>query len=75
MWFFTAFIKAQFIEVLLVSLIISLMWGERQDFEINRPAKGWKTISQQNRHLIYHCISETIKIDSRVILLRRIKYL
>ena len=51
------------------------MWGERQDFEINKPAKGWKTISQQNRHLIYHCIPETIMIDSRFILLRRIKYL
>ena len=29
-----------FTEVFLVSLIINLMWGERQDFEINKPAKG-----------------------------------
>ena len=27
-------------EVFLVSLIINLMWGERQDFEINKPAKA-----------------------------------
>ena len=32
-----------FAEVFLVSLIINLlMWGEKQDFEINMPAKGWK---------------------------------
>ena len=29
-----------FAEVFLVSLIINLMWGERQDFEIKNPAKG-----------------------------------
>ena len=27
-------------EVFLVSLIINLIWGERQDFEINKPEKG-----------------------------------
>ena len=29
-----------FAEVFLVSFIINVMWGERQDFEINKPAKG-----------------------------------
>ena len=29
------------------------MWRERQDFEINKSAKGWKTIPRQNGHLIY----------------------
>ena len=29
-----------FAEVLLDSLTINLMWGEGQDFEINKPAKG-----------------------------------
>ena len=29
-----------FAEVFLVSLIINLTWGERQSFEINKPAKG-----------------------------------
>ena len=29
-----------FAEVFLVSLIINLIWGERQDFEINKPEKG-----------------------------------
>ena len=29
-----------FSEVFLVSLIINLMWGERQDLEIKKPAKG-----------------------------------
>ena len=29
-----------FAEVFLVSLVINLMWGERQDFEIKKPAKG-----------------------------------
>ena len=29
------------------------MWRERQDFEINKSAKGWKTISRQNGHSIY----------------------
>ena len=39
--FSTAFIKTPFIaEVFLVSLIIDLIWGERQNFEINKPAKG-----------------------------------
>ena len=33
-----------FAEVFLVSLIINLIWGERQDFEIKKAAKGWKTI-------------------------------
>ena len=62
-------------EVFLVSLIINLIWGERQDFEINKPAKGRKTVSRQNGHLINHCIPETIKFDFRVTLLRRIKCL
>ena len=57
------------------SAIINLIWGERQDFEINKPEKGWKTVSRQNGHLINHCIPETIKFSFRVILLRRIKYL
>ena len=64
-----------FAEVFLVSLIITLIWGERQDFEINKPAKGWKTVSRQNGQLINNCIPETIKFDFRVILLRRMKYL
>ena len=64
-----------FAKVFLVSLIINLMWGERQDLEINKPAKGWKTISRQNGQLINCCIPETIKFDFRVILLRRIKHL
>ena len=67
--------RHSFAEVFLVSLIINLIWGERQDFEINKPEKGWKTVSRQNGHLINHCIPETIKFDFRVILLRRIKYL
>ena len=29
-----------FAEVVLVSLIINVMWEGRQDFEINKPAKG-----------------------------------
>ena len=29
-----------FAKVFLVSLIINLMWGDRQDFEINKPAEG-----------------------------------
>ena len=29
-----------FAEVFLVLLIINLIWGERQDFEIKKPAKG-----------------------------------
>ena len=29
-----------FAEVFLVLLIIKLIWGERQDFEIKKPAKG-----------------------------------
>ena len=32
--------RHSFAKVFLVSLIINLMWGERQDFEINKPAKG-----------------------------------
>ena len=32
--------RHSFSEVFLVSLIINLIWGERQDFEINKPAKG-----------------------------------
>ena len=32
--------RHSFAEVFLVSLIINLIWGERQDFEINKPAKG-----------------------------------
>ena len=28
-----------FVEVFLASLIINFMWGERRDFEINKPAK------------------------------------
>ena len=31
-----------FAEVFLVSLISNLMWVEKQNFEINNPAKGWK---------------------------------
>ena len=27
-------------EIFLVSLIINLIWGERQDFEVNKPEKG-----------------------------------
>ena len=67
--------RHSFGEVFLVSLIINLIWGERQDFEINKPEKGGKTVSRQNGHLINHCIPETIKFDFRVILLRRIEYL
>ena len=29
-----------FAEVFLVSLIINVKWGERQNFEIDKPAKG-----------------------------------
>ena len=32
--------RHSFAEVFLVSLIINLIWGERQDLEINKPAKG-----------------------------------
>ena len=32
--------RHSFAEVFLVSLIINLIWRERQDFEINKPAKG-----------------------------------
>ena len=64
-----------FAEVFLVSLIINLIWGERQDFEINKLAKGLKTVSRQNGQLINNCIPETIKFDFIVILLRRMKYL
>ena len=32
--------RHSFAEVFLVSLIINLIWGERQDFEINKPEKG-----------------------------------
>ena len=46
--------RHSFAEAFLVSLIINLIRGERQDFEINKPAKGWKTVSRQNRHLINH---------------------
>ena len=56
-------------------LVINLILGERQDFEISKPEKGRKTVSRQNGHLINHCIPETIKFDFRVILLRRMKYL
>ena len=31
--------RHSFREVFLVSLIINLIWGERQDFEINKPEK------------------------------------
>ena len=39
--------RHSFAEVFLVSLIINLIWGERQYFEINKPAKGLKTVSRQ----------------------------
>ena len=55
--------RHSFTEVFLVWLIINLIWGERQDFEINKPAKRWKTVSRQNGHLINHCIPETIKLE------------
>ena len=32
--------RHSFVEVFLVSLIINLILGERQDFEISKPAKG-----------------------------------
>ena len=32
--------RPSFAKVFLVSLIINLIWGERQDFEINKPEKG-----------------------------------
>ena len=67
--------RHSFAEVFLVSLIINLIWGERQDFVINKPAKGCKTVSRHNGHLLNHCIPETINFDFRVTLLRRIKYL
>ena len=74
--FVTAFIKAPFIRRSILSfIIINLMWGERQDFAIHKPAKGWKTVSWQNGHVLNHCIPETIKFDFRILLLRRIKYL
>ena len=38
--------RHSFAEVFLVSLIINLIWGERQDFEINKPEKGGKTVSR-----------------------------
>ena len=56
----------------LFSIIINLLWGERRDFEINKPAKGAISVSQQNGH---HFIPETMKFDFRVILLRKIEYL
>ena len=67
--------RHSFAEVFLVSLIINLIWGERQDFEVNKPIEEVKTVSRQNGHLINHCIPQTVKFDFRVILLRRIKYL
>ena len=67
--------RHSFAEIFLVSLIINLVWGERQDFEINKPEKGRKTVSRQNGHLINRCIPQMIKFDFRVILMRRIKYL
>ena len=67
--------RHSFAEVFLVSLIINLTWGERQDFEMNKPEKGGKTVSRQNGYLINHCIPETIKFDFGVILSRRIKFL
>ena len=65
--------RHSFAEVFLVSLIINLIWGERQDFEINKPEKGGKTVSRQNGHLINRCIPETFKFDFRVILLRLLR--
>ena len=64
-----------FAEVFLVSLIINLMWGERQDFEKASQRKGENAASRQNGHLINHYIPETIKLDFKVVLLRRFKYL
>ena len=32
--------RHSFAEVFLVSLIVNLICGQRQDFEINKPAKG-----------------------------------
>ena len=52
--------RHSFAEVFLVSLIINLIWGERQDFEINKPAKGWKKVSRQNGHLINLCIPKRL---------------
>ena len=44
-------------------------------FRDRQQTKGWKTISWQSGHVIYHCIHETIKFDFRVRPLRRVKYL
>ena len=62
-----------FAEVFLVSLIINLMWGERETSQ----RKGENAVSRQNGQLINHCIPETNKFDFRVIRvrLRGIKYL
>ena len=38
-----------FAEVFLISIIINLMWGERQDFGINKPAKlGENAVSRES---------------------------
>ena len=48
--------RHSFAEVFLVSLIINLIWGERQDFEINKPAKaaGTKRRSQVTGQVTGH---------------------
>ena len=67
--------RHSFAEVFLVSLIINLLWGERQDFEKASQRKGENAVSPQDGHLINHYIPETIKFDFKVVLLRRFKYL
>ena len=42
------------------------MWGERQDFEVNKPAKG-------NGHLINYCIPERTRSKAKRDILKRKK--
>ena len=67
--------RQSFAEVFLVSLIINLLWGERQYFEKASQRKGENAVSRQDGHLINRYIPETIKFDFKVVLLRRFKYL
>ena len=59
-------------EVALVSLIINLMWGEKRDFEINKPEKGQKCSFTASGLLINHCTPEMIQFEFRVELFGRI---
>ena len=53
-------------------LIINLMWGEKRDFEINKPEKGQKCSFTASGLLINHCTPEMIQFEFRVELFGRI---